>query len=145
LGDNYFFSLIADYAKGDIALESTADLINFRVDPHTRTVFTTAHGVLQVGDFVAHEHALVTAGVFAYPQLLDARDAHLKISPSDVHKLVSLMKALRKTHGPAKTAFVTKHPSDFGMMRMYELQIGEHDPGFSAFYDINQAMEWILS
>lgn len=123
----------------------TANPISFRVDHDTRTVHTTAHGVLGIDEIVAHAHDLVTARVFAYPHLMDAREAHLKISSSDVQKLVSLMKGLRKTHGHAKTAFVTRHPADFGMMRMYELQIGEGDPGFAAFYDINQAMEWILS
>lgn len=108
-------------------------------------MYTTAHGVLPVDDFVAHAHELVTAGVFAYPHLIDARKAHLKISPGDVHTLVSQNKELRKTHGPAKTAFVTNRPADFGMMRMYELLIGEHDPGFAVFYDIFHAKQWIFS
>jgi hypothetical protein len=118
--------------------------MSFRVDQDTRTVYTTAHGVLQVDDFVAHAHELANAGLFAYPQLIDAREAHLKISPSDVDTLVSLNKELRRIHGIARTAFVTKHTAGFGMMRMYEIKIGEHDPGFCAFYDIDQAEQWIL-
>ena len=115
------------------------------MDHDARTVFTTARGVLIINDFVEHTYKLAEAGVFAYTQLLDAREAHLEISPGDVRKFVYQMKELRKTHGPAKTAFVARHPADFGMMRMYELQIGEDDPGFAVFYDINQAEQWILS
>ena len=134
-----------DCAKGDAALVLTATPISFKVDRDTRTVYTTAHGVIPVDDFVAHAHELVNAGVFAYPHLIDARRAHLKISAVDVHKLVSLNKELRKSHGPAKTAFVTNRPVDFGMMRMYELLIGEQDPGFAVFYDINHAEQWVLT
>lgn len=118
--------------------------MSFRVAPDTRTVFTRARGILRIDDFVAHARELATAGVFAYTQLIDARDAHLKISPSDVQTLVSLNRGLRKTHGPARTAFVARHPADFGMMRMYELSIGEDDPGFAVFYDIYQAEQWVL-
>ena len=123
----------------------TAPPISFQVDRDTRTVYTTAHGVLPVDDLVALAHELVDAGVFEYPHLIDARRAHLKISAVDVHKLVSLNKELRKSHGPAKTAFVTNRPVDFGMMRMYQLLNGENDPGFAVFYDISHAEQWVFT
>lgn len=119
--------------------------VSYYADHNTRTVFTTARGVLQIQDILAHARELAKAGLFAYSQLIDAREACLKISPSDVEPLVSLNKELRRIHGNAKTAFVTKRTADFGMMRMYELKIGDHDSGFAAFYDINQAVQWILS
>jgi hypothetical protein len=144
---SYYFVcfLVAGCDNGVTSLGLTADAISFQVNHDTRTVLSTAQGILRGDDFRTYAHQLASAGVFAYPQLIDARKAHLKISPSDVEILFSLMKDLRKTHGPAKTAFVTKNPADFGMMRMYELRIGEHDRGFAVFYDINQGMEWILS
>jgi len=108
-------------------------------------VFTTAQGNLRIDEIVTHAHRLATAGVFSYSQLIDAREARLKFSPIDVKKLVYIMRDLRKTHGTARTAFVTRNPTDFGMMRMYELQIGGDDPGFVAFYDLNKGIEWILS
>jgi len=129
----------------DNPLGLTANPISFRTDRNTRTVFTTARGVLRINDFVAHVHELVNAGVFAYPQLINAREARLKISPGDVHRLVSQNKELRQIHGPAKTSFVTRHPADFGMMRMYELLIGEDDTGFAVFYDIYHAEQWVLT
>jgi hypothetical protein len=126
-------------------VELTTTPIRFHVDHDTRTVLTTARGVLRIKDFVAHTHKIVKAGVFEYSQLINAREAHLDITPSDVLTLVSLMKDLRNTHGPAKTAFVAKHPADFGMMRMYEIKIGEDDSGFAVFYDIYQAEQWIFT
>jgi hypothetical protein len=123
----------------------TANPVSFQVDHDSRTVYTTAHGVLQVDDFVAHAHDLANAGLFAYSQLIDAGEARLKISPSDVETLVSLNKELRRFHGNARTAFVTKETADFGMMRMYEILIGEDDPGFAVFYDIYHAEQWVLS
>jgi len=136
---------IVDYSKWDTALEMTATPISFRVDHYARAVFTTAEGDIRIDEIVTHAHELATAGVFSYSQLIDARKARLKFSPEDVKKLVHIMRELRKTHGTGKTAFVTKNPTDFGMMRMYELQIGEDDPGFAAFYDLEQGIEWILS
>ena len=126
-------------------MELTTTPISFHVIHDSRTVLTTARGFLRINDLVAHMHKLTEAGVFAYRQLIDAREVQLKISPSDVGTLVSLMKELRFTHGTAKTAFVAKHPADFGMMRMYELKIGDYDPGFAVFYDIYQAEQWVFS
>lgn len=119
--------------------------LNFRVDRNTRTVRTKARGVLEVDDFMAHAHALVNEKVFAFSQLIDAREAHLKITTNDVRRLVDRIKALRKIHGTARTAFVTRYPAAFGMMRMYATLSEECDPGFAVFREIGEAEEWILS
>jgi hypothetical protein len=118
--------------------------ISYDVDHNTRTVFTKARGVIKIDDFVEHARELANTGLFAYSQLIDAREARLKIAPNDIEILVSQNKELRRVHGNAKTAFVAKHATDFGMMRMYELKIGEHDTGFAVFYEIDHAIEWIL-
>ena len=119
--------------------------LNFRVDRNTRTVRTNARGVLEVGHLMAHAHALVKEKVFAYSQLIDAREARLKISAVDVRRLVDRIKMLRKIHGTARTAFVTRYPAAFGMMRMYATLSEECDPGFAVFREIGEAEEWILS
>jgi hypothetical protein len=119
--------------------------LNSRVDRNTRTVRTKARGVLEVDDFMAHAHALVKEKVFAYSQLIDAREADLKISAGDVRRLVDRIKTLRKIHGTARTAFVTRYPAAFGMMRMYATLSEEYDPGFAVFREIGDAEEWILS
>ncbi len=119
--------------------------ISYDVDQNTRTVFAKARGVLKISDVLAHARSLANTGLFAYSQLIDAREARFKISPSDIDTLVSLNKMLRRIHGNGRTAIVTKHRADFGMMRMYEIKIGEHDPGFAVYYDIDHAMEWIQS
>lgn len=129
----------------NIALELTELPLNFRVDRNTRTVLTNARGVLEINDLMAHAHALVKEKVFAYSQLIDAREAHLKISASDVRRLVDRIKMLRKIHGTARTAFVTRYPAAFGMMRMYATLSEECDPGFAVFREIGEAEEWILS
>lgn len=119
--------------------------LNFRVDRNSRTVLTNARGALYFDDFMAHAHALVKEKVFAYPQLIDAREAHLEITSNDVRRLVDRIKALRKIHGTARTAFVTRYPAAFGMMRMYAILSEECDPGFAVFREIGEAEEWILS
>ncbi len=118
--------------------------LNFRVDRKTRTVRTNGRGVIRIDDFMEHVHALVKGKVFAYPQLIDAREAHLKITSHDVRRLVDRIKALRKIHGTARTAFVTRYPAAFGMMRMYATLSEEHDPGFAVFREIGEAEKWIL-
>ena len=119
--------------------------LTFRVDRNTRAVRTNARGVLGIDDFIEHVHALVKEKVFAYPQLIDAREARLKITSSDVRRLVDRIQGLRKMYGTARTAFVTGYPAAFGMMRMYATLSEESDPGFAVFRDIGEAEEWILS
>ena len=126
-------------------MELTELPLNFRVDRNTRTVRTNARGVLEIDDYMAHVHALVEEKVFAYSQLIDAREARLKISARDVRRLVDKIKMLRRIHGTARTAFVTRYPASFGMMRMYATLSEESDPGFAVFREIGKAEEWILS
>ncbi len=80
--------------------------------------------------------------MFTYPQLVDARQARLKITAADVRKLVD-RSCLRRIHGTARTAFVTGYPADFGMMRMYATLSEEWDPGFAVFREIGDAEQWI--
>ena len=122
------------------------DLIpfSFQIDRGARTVKTKGRGVIRIDDFVAHMHALVKEKVFGYPQLIDAREARLKITTGDVRKLVDRVEVLRRIHGTARTAFVTRYPADFGMMRMYGTLSEEYDPGFAVFREIAEAENWIL-
>ncbi len=104
---------------------------------------TNARGVIHIDDLIAHARALVKEKVFTYPQLVDARQARLKITAADVRKLVDSIMLLRRIHGTARTAFVTGYPADFGMMRMYATLSEEWDPGFAVFREIGDAEQWI--
>lgn len=128
-----------------IALELADIPLSFRIDRGRRTVRTRGRGEIRIDDFIAHMHALVKEKVFAYPQLIDAREARLKISTGDVRKLVDRVEVLRRIHGTARTAFVTRYPVDFGMMRMYGTLSEACDPGFGVFREIGEAENWILS
>ena len=126
-----------------VTLELADIPLSFRIDRGTRTVRTKGRGVIRLDDFVAHMHALVKGKVFAYPQLIDAREARLKITTGDVRKLVDQVEVLRRIHGTARTAFVTRYSADFGMMRMYGILSEECDPGFAVFREIGEAENWI--
>ena len=131
--------------KDPIALDLEDISFSFQIDRGTRTVRTKGRGVIRIDDFVAHMHALVKERVFGYPQLIDAREARLKITTGDVRKLVDRVEVLRRIHGTARTAFVTRYPADFGMMRMYGTLSEECDPGFAVFREIAEADNWIRS
>lgn len=129
---------------GGIVALAVAELpLTFRVDRNTRTVRTSARGVVHLAALIAHARALVKERVFAYPQLVDARQARLKITADDVRRLADNIMLLRRIHGTARTAFVTRYPADFGMMRMYATLSEEGDPGFAVFREIDEAEEWI--
>ncbi len=124
----------------------TAEIpFSFHVDRRSRTVRTKARGIIRMDAFVEHANTLVKERVFAYPHLIDAREARLKITVGDVRKLVDTIEALRRIHGTARTAFVTGYPADYGMMRMYGTLSEEFDPGFAVFREIREAENWILS
>ena len=131
--------------RGTETLEVADILFTFQVDRRSRTVRSKARGVIRIDALVEHVHTLAKEKVFAYPHLIDAREARLRITAGDVRKLVDRIETLRKIHGTARTAFVTRYPADFGMMRMYGTLSEECDPGFAVFREIGEAENWILS
>jgi len=113
------------------------------VDSNTQSVYTTATGDIDPGEFYAHVQALVAANLFKQPQLIDTRAAHYTLSSIQVRKFADFLKQYRMEHGPTRVAFVTTNDALYGMMRMLMILSEDYDPGFNVFRDYDEAEQWI--
>ena len=84
--------------------------VTFIVNQEMRTVQTTALGALNADDFITHLRALVSAGVIAYPQMIDAREANVELTSEDVRMFVALLKRLREVYGATRTGSQQRMP-----------------------------------
>lgn len=131
------------YTFSRLFFESHAMPITFTVNHTNRTVYTIAAGDLSADDFASNIDTLVKQGLFAYSQLIDARNANMTLSLSDVKSMVQLIGELRKIYGAASVAFIAPNPFVFGMLRMYMTLTEKTDSGFNVFYDMKSATEWL--
>jgi hypothetical protein len=117
--------------------------IRYTVDHETRTVRVTARGVVAASDHEAHVRGLAAAGLFGYQRLEDYREAFVAGSRDELQRMLAVVQELRRTHRPARTAFVTTNDMFYGMLRMYEVLQVEDGHQFRVFLDRTEAEAWI--
>jgi hypothetical protein len=81
--------------------------ISYTADHETRTVRVTARGVVAANDHEAHLRELAAAGLFGYRRLEDYREAFVEGTREEMQRMLGVVQELRRTHRPARTAFVT--------------------------------------
>ncbi|HEU4828947.1 MAG TPA: hypothetical protein VFT04_07110 [Gemmatimonadales bacterium] len=119
--------------------------VTYVVDRERRLVRATASGTMASDDFLPYLEALEAEGLIAWPQIVDAREAVIRITPEDVRRFVFLIDGLRARHGHSRTAFVTRDDSTYGMLRMYAALGEATDPGFAVFRSEAEAEAWVAS
>jgi hypothetical protein len=117
--------------------------ISYTVDHETRTVRVTARGVVGASDHEAHVRGLAAAGLFGYQRLEDYREAFVEGTRDEMRRMLGVVQELRRTHRPARTAFVTMNDMFYGMLRMYEALHAEDGHQFRVFLDRLEAEAWI--
>jgi hypothetical protein len=120
-----------------------AAIIYYTVDHETRTVRVTARGVVAASDHEAHLRGLAAAGLFGYRRLEDYREAFVEGTREEMQRMLGVVQELRRTHRPARTAFVTMNDMFYGMLRMYEALHAERGHQFRVFLDCAEAEAWI--
>jgi hypothetical protein len=106
--------------------------ISFVVDPIARVVRTAASGCLAAADFGAYVRIMQSAGLLGYPQLIDALQAEVRLSESDVREFSEMIKRLRTTGGSARTALITADETFNDVARTYEIIGGARIPVFAS-------------
>lgn len=117
--------------------------VTFVVDSERRIVRATASGPMASDDFIPYLQALEAEGLIGWPQILDAREAAIRITPEAVRRFVFLIDGLRARHGHSRTAFITTDDSTYGMLRMYAALGESTDPGFAVFRTAAEAEAWV--
>lgn len=117
--------------------------VTYVVDRERRLVRAKASGTMTSEEFRPHLEALDVEGLIGWPQIIDAREAAIRITPEEVRRFVFLIDGLRARHGHSRTAFITDDDSTYGMLRMYAALGEAADPGFAVFRTMAEAEAWV--
>ena len=102
------------------------------------------HGTLAAANCEALLEARQAAGLLDHPLIIDARDATIELTLSEVRTLAARVRAVRERVAVGPTAFVASGDLSYGVARMYasfdEVE-GLH--GFGVFRTIEEAEHWI--
>ena len=121
--------------------------IDTRIDPDDGLRVHSLNGRLRFEEVRDTLEALYASPDFdpAMNALWDVRDANLTdISSDDVRKIAQLVSGRRPKEGFSRVALVVSRDVDFGLARMYEMQLedGSHS-AVRVFRDIGEAMTWL--
>jgi hypothetical protein len=118
--------------------------ITYRIDPHTRMVYTRLQGLLTLEDALSHSHKLKTDPLFRpeFSELIDLTG----FSGTDLN--LEAMKAFaRGLQGEvfshhARRAVVAPADSAFDLSRKYQ-GLKESSENFQVFHSMDEAMQWL--
>ena len=121
--------------------------VKTKIDPAQGVRVHTVTGELTVHELKATLVALYDDPNFqsGHDALWDLREASLTgFTADDVRHIVNLVKDGWVDRGSAKAAMVVSRTADFGMVRMYEIQLATADEDrTSVFRDIDEAYAWL--
>ncbi|MGE5925824.1 MAG: hypothetical protein ACM357_00605 [Gemmatimonadota bacterium] len=117
--------------------------LTYVVDRERGLVRTTVTGPVAADEFLPYLESLADGGLIGWPQIVDARNAALRITPQDVRRFVFIIDGVRARHGISRTAFITEDDATYGMLRMYSALGESADPGFAVFRHAADAEAWV--
>lgn len=117
--------------------------IILQFDEVSDCVCSTAHGIVGVEEIEAHLRARAATGVYAKPEVFDARDVTLDLSREDLQSVAAIMRELSASTPPGATAVVTNSAFIESLARAYALMTVKENPAFAVFNTIPEAKEWI--
>jgi hypothetical protein len=116
--------------------------ISFLLDHHHHLVRTTFLGIIPLIDLVIYVRSLATQGLLRYPQLIDAREATLRLTAPELREIAGLMTSLRAMFGKAPVAFVPGDAGSYGVVQQY-WEMGAGGTELAVFEDVGAAEVWI--
>lgn len=116
--------------------------ISANFDHSGRFVRTTARGEVTFPDVEHHLEEEAAANSLAYPELVDAREGAVHLSPGDIRQTVGLLRSLRERHPLGPTAIVVRTDFDYGMVRMLSI-LAEDVCQVEVFRDLPEAESWL--
>ena len=117
----------------------------YNIDKDRRLVMSTATGILNKEDALAHQNRLRSDPEFdsAYSQLLDFRHVtQIGLTASDIQQLA--LPNIFSKH--SRRAVLVPNDLAFGLGRMFEiLRENAGERGIRVFRDLDEALDWVLS
>jgi ABC-type transporter Mla MlaB component len=107
------------------ALRPRAAVFSHTVDTERNEVTTIAEGTVTLDEVRAHLHREKGDSALPYRELIDARNAVVKLSSSEVHQIVELLRSLARSRGLGRTAVVVSTDVAYGIMRMLQILVAD--------------------
>ena len=116
--------------------------VSYRVDRERGVLLASAEGPIHLPEARAHLLEKQKEKLLSYPELVDARKAHLELSPADVRQIVSILQTLSRESPLGKTAVVVSTDLAYGMMRMLSILVEDYC-SVSPFRNLDEANNWL--
>jgi hypothetical protein len=118
--------------------------ITFLIDPQLHLVRTTYVGLITMVDLAMYARVLADRGLLKLAQLIDARQALLKLTAEEMRILSELMTTLRSKHGRAPVAFIAGNAPSYYLAESYQKFGAGGNPRFATFTDVASAETWLV-
>jgi len=117
--------------------------ISIQFDESAGCVYSTAQGIVAVGDIEAHLRAKAAAELLFKPEIFDARDVTLDLSVRDLQHIAEVLREVMDASKAGPTAVVTNSAYIECLARAYAEMTAKENPDFRVFNSIVTAKEWV--
>ena len=117
--------------------------IHLQFDEVSGCVFSTASGIVAVGEVEAHIRAKAEANMHSQPEIFDARDVTLDLSTEDLKHIASVVRETLGSLTPGPIAVVTNSGFIECLCRAYAAMTVKQNPAFGVFKTLAEAKEWV--
>ena len=116
--------------------------LSHTVDAERNEVTTIAEGTVTLDEVRAHLHREKSDSALPYRELIDARNAVVSLSRSEVREIVELLRSLARCRRLGRTAVVVSTDVAYGIMRMLQILV-EDVCVVQPFRDLTTAALWL--
>jgi hypothetical protein len=124
------------------ALRPRAAVFSHTVDTAHSEMTTIAEGTVTFGEVRAHLHLEKSDSALPYRELIDARNAVVRLSSSEVYQIVELLRSLARSHRLGRTAVVVSTDVAYRMIRVLQILL-EDVCSVQPFRDPAAATLWL--
>jgi hypothetical protein len=119
--------------------------VTFSIDHETKTIISTASGLLSCDELLGHLAAKKTKNVLSYAEVFDVRGVTLDLSISDLHKLAAEVRVAMGIEKPGRIGVVTNSSFIRGLAHTYAALTVSENPKFGVFHDFDEARGWTFA
>jgi len=124
------------------SLRPRAAVFSHTVDSERNEVTTTAEGTVTLEEVRAHLKREKSDFALPYRELIDARQAVVRLSSSELREIVELLRSFARSHRLGRTAVVVSTDVAYGIMRVFQTLV-EDVCEVQPFRDLRTAALWL--
>jgi len=124
------------------ALRPRAAVFSHTVDAEYNEVTTIAEGTVTIDEVRAHLHREKNDSALPYRELIDARNAVVRLSCTELQQIVELLRSLARSRRLGPTAVVVSTEVAYGILKMLQILV-EDVCLVQPFRDLAAATLWL--